>query len=535
MQASLLLLLLLLLLVATFFTPSVSLNETDNLSTIKSLCQTIPYPKSCFDSLKLSISININPSILSVLLQTLNTAISESTMLSSLLSHSSTGIIEHQKGSLQDCQELHQITLTYLKKSSSIIKSNSDKLSDVRSHLSAALTNKATCLEGLATASGPSKQVLVSSLISTYAHVTNSLSIISKPTAGAGKKGRKLSGELPKWLTPKDRRLLQSDNDYNNEYDPASVLTVAADGTGNFTTISDAIAFAPNYSDYRTMIIVRAGVYDEHVEIPSYKPNIVLLGEGSDVTIITGNRSVADGWTTFRSATVAASGQGFLARDLTIMNTAGPAKNQAVALRVNADLSAVYRCKIDGYQDTLYVHSFRQFYRECDIFGTVDFVLGNSAVIFQGCNLVAKKPLPGQYNVITAQSRDDPNEVTGISIQNCSVLASDDLSPNIQGGTKTYLGRPWSIYSTTVYIESYIDSLVDPLGWEMWSSGDQGLDTLYYGEYENFGPGSSTDHRVNWPGYHIMDYDDAFNFTVSEFIYGDEWLDSTSFPYDDGV
>ncbi|KAJ0983749.1 hypothetical protein J5N97_002105 [Dioscorea zingiberensis] len=531
--------LLLLLLFTTLFTPTLSSNSssllkaTDQLSAVRSLCQTTPYPNSCIDSLKLSISININPSILSFVLQTLNTAISESTKLSSLLFHSSSGITEHQKGSLQDCQELHQITISYLKKSASILQSNSKRLYDVRSHLSAALTNKATCLEGLASASGPSKPALISSLLSTYTHVSNSLSMVSKSSAGARKQGRRLSDKLPTWLTRRDRKLLQSDDDYYNEYDPSSVLTVALDGTGNFTTISDAIAFVPNNSDYRTVIIVRAGVYDEHIDIPSYKPNIVLLGDGSDVTVIRGNRSVGDGWTTFRSATVAVSGQGFLARDLTIMNTAGPAKNQAVALRVNADLVAVYHCSIDGYQDTLYVHSFRQFYRECDIYGTVDFVFGNAAVIFQGCNLVAKKPLPGQSNVITAQSRDDPNEVTGISIQNCSVLASDDLSAS-QGGTRTYLGRPWRIYSTTVYIESYIDSMVDPAGWERWS-GDQGLDTLYYGEYSNYGPSSATDNRVTWPGYHVMNYDDATNFTVSQFIYGDEWLDSTSFPYDDGV
>lgn len=204
-----------------------------------------------------------------------------------------------------------------------------------------------------------------------------------------------------------------------------------------------------------------------------------------------------------------------------------------MALRINADLAAVYHCIIDGYQDTLYVHSFRQFYRECDIYGTIDFIFGNAAVIFQGCNIVAKMPLPGQSNVITAQSRDDPDEDTGISIQNCSVVASDDLAySNVS--TKTYLGRPWRIHSRAVYIESYLDGLVDPAGWTEWS-GDEGLDTLYYGEYMNGGPGSGTEGRVSWPGYHVMDYDDASNFTVSEFIYGDEWLDSTSFPYDDGI
>ncbi|KAK3007050.1 hypothetical protein RJ639_017069 [Escallonia herrerae] len=274
------------------------------------------------------------------------------------------------------------------------------------------------------------------------------------------------------------------DNDYE--------ITVAADGTGNFTTITDAINFAPNNSvDRRIFIYVREGVYEENVEIPSYKPNIVLLGDGSDVTVITGNRSVVDGWTTFRSATVAVSAEGFLARDKTFENTAGASKHQAVALRINADLAAVYRCAINGYQDTLYVHSFRQFYRECDISGTIDYIFGNAAVVFQACNIMSRMPIAGQFTVIMAQSRDTPDEDTGISMQNCSILAKDDLYSN-SSIVKNYLGRPWRVYSRVVCLESYIEDFIDPKGWKEWV-GDQGLSTLYYGEYENTGPGAGTE------------------------------------------
>ena len=102
---------------------------------------------------------------------------------------------------------------------------------------------------------------------------------------------------------PVPTRILESSP--GSEYEPRQVLTVAADGTGNFTTITDAINFAPNNSyNERTIIYVKQGVYEENVEIPSYKPNIVLLGDGTDVTLITGNRSVVDGWTTFSSATL---------------------------------------------------------------------------------------------------------------------------------------------------------------------------------------------------------------------------------------
>ncbi|XP_059432158.1 probable pectinesterase/pectinesterase inhibitor 12 [Corylus avellana] len=500
-----------------------------HFSSIKSFCKTTPHPDVCFDSLKLSISINISPNIITYLLQTLQIAISESENLSNLFFNARhLSIIEKQRGTIQDCKELHQITLSYLQRSvSRISAANGRKLADARAYLSAALTNRNTCLEGLDSASGPLKPALVNSIIDTYKHVSNSLSILSRQGVRKGRTNRRLMG-FPTWMSRKDRRIFES------AYDPSQVLTVAADGTGNFTTITDAINFAPNnsYVD-RTIIYVKQGVYEENVEIPSYKPNVVLLGDGSSVTLITGDRNWVDGWTTFRSATLAVSGEGFLARDISIENRAGPNKHQAVALRVNADLAALYRCSINGYQDTLYVHSFRQFYRECDVSGTIDFIFGNAAVVFQGCNIVARMPMLGQFTVITAQSRDTVDEDTGISIQNCSIVATDDLYSN-SSRIKSYLGRPWRVYARTVYLESYVGDFIDPTGWTQWSDG-QGLDTLYYGEYDNYGPGSSTDGRVTWPGYHVMDYNDAYNFTVSEFITGDAWLGSTSFPYDQGI
>ncbi|KAK7411796.1 hypothetical protein VNO78_03237 [Psophocarpus tetragonolobus] len=532
---------LLFLLFAFFFSHTCAVNSSNasttlntNFSSLKSFCSSTPYPEVCFDSLKLSISININPNIINYLLQSLQVAISETTKLSNLfhnVGHSN--IIEKQRGAVQDCRELHQSTLTSLKRSlSGVRSSDSRNIVEARAYLSAALTNKNTCLEGLDSASGTMKPALVKSVINTYKHVSNSLSMLPKPEIGTTKdqKNQGLRGDS-KWLSRRENGIFQ-DSD-GEDYDPNEMLVVAADGTGNFSTITEAINFAPNNSMDRTMIYVKEGVYEENVEIPSYKTNIVMFGDGSDVTVITGNRSVGDGWTTFRSATLAVSGDGFVARDIAIENSAGPEKHQAVALRVNADLTAFYRCAIYGYQDTLYVHSFRQFYRECDIYGTIDFIFGNAAVILQESNIISRKPMLGQFTVITAQSRDSPDEDTGISFQNCSIIATLDLYSN-SSSFKSYLGRPWRVYSRTVYLESYIDNFIDPKGWTKWSN-EQGLDTLYYGEYDNYGPGSSTDKRVQWFGYHLMDYGDAYNFTVSEFINGNGWLDTTSIPYDDGI
>jgi pectinesterase len=180
------------------------------------------------------------------------------------------------------------------------------------------------------------------------------------------------------------------------------------------------------------------------------------------------------------------------------------------------------------------VHSLRQFYRECDIYGTIDYIFGNAAVVIQNCNLYARKPNPNQSNIYTAQGREDPNQNTGISIQNCKVTAASDLASNV-ASVKTYLGRPWKEYSRTVFMQSYLDSLIDPSGWLPWN-GTFALSTLYYGEYLNTGPGSSTANRVTWPGYRVItSANEANQFTVSSFIQGDQWISMTNVPFMTGL
>lgn len=229
-------------------------------------------------------------------------------------------------------------------------------------------------------------------------------------------------------------------------------------------------------------------------------------------------------------------GQGFVAVNITVRNTAGPSKRQAVALRSGADMSVFYSCSFEGYQDTLYTHSMRQFYRECDIYGTVDFIFGNAAVVLQNCNIYPRLPMIGQFNAITAQGRTDPNQNTGTSIQNATINAADDLMDALQNGTtvKTYLGRPWKQYSRTVYMQSFMDGSIDESGWREWE-GDFALNTLYYAEYDNRGPGSGTGNRVTWPGHHLINATDADNFTADGFLQADAWLHRTGVPFLTGL
>ncbi|KAF2291889.1 hypothetical protein GH714_036002 [Hevea brasiliensis] len=408
---------------------------------------------------------------------------------------------------------------------------------DVVTWLSAALTNQDTCTEGLASLNGPVKDQMSDKLKDLSELVSNCLAIFSA-TDGDDFSGipiqnrRRLmdaeiseenADDLPSWLGRKERKLLSL---------PVSAIQadiiVSQDGNGTCKTITEAIKKAPEYSNRRTIIYVRAG--REKLESGEKKWNLMFIGDGKGKTVISGRKSVFDNLTTFHTASLAATGAGFIARDMTFENWAGPARHQAVALRVGADHAVVYRCNIIGYQDTLYVHSNRQFFRECDIYGTVDFIFGNAAVVFQNCSIYARKPMDFQKNTITAQNRKDPNQNTGISIHACRLYATPDLE-GAKGNFSTYLGRPWKLYSRTVYMQTYMGDHIHPRGWLEWNA-TFALDTLYYGEYMNYGTGGSVGQRVKWPGYRVINSTvEASRFTVAEFIYGSSWLPSTGVAF----
>ncbi|KAK7314024.1 hypothetical protein VNO77_39232 [Canavalia gladiata] len=480
-------------------------------------------------------------------------------------SSSSSSLNNEEIGALEDCSSLNKLNVDYLEtvsqdlKSSDSYSSNTMLVENVETYLSAVATNHYTCYDGLVVA----KSNIANALAVPLNNVTQLYSVSLGLVTQALKKNLKKHKTRKHGLPTKDYRvrqplkklmkLLRTDYDCNKssnctrserileESEGNGILlkdfsVVSLDGTDNFTSIGEAIAAAPDNlkpEDGYFLIYVKKGYYEEYIIVPSKKKNILLIGDGINKTCITGNHSVVDGWTTFNSSTFAVSGERFIAVDVTFRNTAGPQKHQAVAVRNNADLSTFYRCSFEGYQDTLYVHSLRQFYRECDIYGTVDFIFGNAAVVFQSCNIYTRKPMPNQKNAVTAQGRTDPNQNTGISIQNCRIDAAPDLAAELSS-SKNYLGRPWKVYSRTVYMQSYIGELIQPAGWLEWN-GTQGLDTLFYGEFSNYGPGADTSQRVQWPGYSLLRETQAWNYTVFNLTSGNIWLPDTDIPYSEGL
>ncbi|KAI4313749.1 hypothetical protein L6164_026704 [Bauhinia variegata] len=440
---------------------------------------------------------------------------------------------KYAKLAWKDCLKLYEDTVNKLNRSMS-----SNNPIDRLTWLSASIANQQTCQIGFHDFNlsshlnhFPNMLTNFSKLISNSLAINNAMasassssSLMNKKQNGSGRRLLLSEDGFPEWLSASDRKLLQATRE-----GPKADIVVAQDGSGNYKTISEGIAAASKHGGRRVVVYVKAGVYKENVVVKKSVKNVMIVGDGIDATIVTGSKS-AQVTTTFRSATFGVSGDGFIARDITFENTAGPQKHQAVALRSGSDHSVFYRCSFKGYQDTLYVYSQRQFYRECDIHGTVDFIFGDAVAVLQSCNIYVRKPMSNQQNTVTAQGREDPNENTGIIIHNSRIIGSAGL-----GSTKTFLGRPWKKYSRTVVMKSSLDGSVNPAGWKEWS-GSFALSTLYYGEYMNSGPGADTSRRVRWPGFHVITSpSEAGKFTVGNFLVGDSWIPATGVPFDAGL
>ncbi|KAM0855108.1 hypothetical protein ACQ4PT_049987 [Festuca glaucescens] len=335
------------------------------------------------------------------------------------------------------------------------------------------------------------------------------------------------SSEVPSWVPHEDRKLLDEAEEERNGGLTPNVM-VAKDGTGDFKNISAALDALPQNYSGRYVIYIKEGVYDETVNVTNGMSNITMYGDGAKKSIITGSKSVADGVRMWRTASLAVDGDRFMAVKLGIQNTAGDEKQQALALRVKGDRAIFFNCRIDGHQDTLFAQAYRQYYRSCIISGTVDFVFGDAAAVFQRCVMLVRDPLPGKPGVVTAHGRRDRQQTTGFILHRTRIVADDSLASK-SSTVKTFLGRPWKEYSRVIVIESVIDGFVHQQGYMPWE-GKNNLGTAFYGEFGNVGNGANITAREEMKGFHVLNKEKAKQFTVERFLNGGEWIPETGTP-----
>jgi pectinesterase len=264
-------------------------------------------------------------------------------------------------------------------------------------------------------------------------------------------------------------------------------LTVAADGSGEYRTIQDAVMAVRDFMQVSAVIFIKNGTYKEKLLIPSQKTNITLLGESKEGVVITyGDYSGdADKHSTYTSSTVRVQGNDFTAENITFENSAGRV-GQAVALHVEGDRATFRNCRMLGNQDTLYlaIENSRQYYQNCYIEGTTDFIFGSSTAVFEGCTIHSKT-----NSYITAASTW-PRQPFGLVFLNCQLTAAPEA-------TKVYLGRPWRPNARTVFLHTEMGAHIRSEGWENWGKVSNEA-TAYYAEFGSTGPGASAKDRVKW-------------------------------------
>lgn len=307
---------------------------------------------------------------------------------------------------------------------------------------------------------------------------------------------------------------IQASGQYKTE------MTVAQDGSGDFKTIQQAVNATRDLGERQVLIHIKNGIYHEKISVPSWKTRISLIGESRDKTVITNSDysgksldGTNDKFSTHNSYTLLVEGNDFVAENLSIENNAGRV-GQAVALHVEGDRCVIRNCRILGNQDTLYAtrEGSRQFYQDCEITGTTDFIFGSATAVFFHCTI---KSLANSF--ITAAATT-PRQAYGFVFIDCQ-LTADSLVK------KVYLGRPWRPYARTVYLNCNMGDHILPGGWDPWKGDLMFPDkekTAYYAEYNCFGKGALSNNRVTWSKQ--LSPEEAKHYTTRHILAGnDQW------------
>jgi pectinesterase len=287
-------------------------------------------------------------------------------------------------------------------------------------------------------------------------------------------------------------------------------IVVAADGSGAFKTVGDALKSIPDGSTTPTRINIKAGSYKEKLTI-SGRSHLCLVGENAKTTILTYDDNNASAGGTAKSASTTITADDFSAARLTFANSKPEGSGQAVALLSEGERQQYLDCRFLGYQDTLYPQYGTQYYRNCYVEGTVDFIFGGASAVFDNCEVVKV----GSGSAITAPST--PKEVPfGLVFLGGKMTA--------KGGGSTALGRPWRADGMSAFIKVELGSHISKEGYVSMSGGGAVNDPkkARFGEYQNTGPGANPSARA---GYQLSDSEVA-KYTIPTILGG--WVPSYS-------
>lgn len=287
-------------------------------------------------------------------------------------------------------------------------------------------------------------------------------------------------------------------------------ITVVQDGSGDYRTVQEAFNAVPYNNKKPVTIIVGEGIYKEKLLLDSTKNFVTLIGANKFTTILTyddhtGKISpIGDSINTRTSWSFKILADNFTASNITFQNDAGFSAGQAVAVESDGDKAMFNNCRFIGNQDVLFTNNekSRQYYQQCYIEGTTDFIFGSATVWFEQCHIHSKK-----NSHVTAAST--PQEKKWGYVFNDCVLTGDTSLHNAS------LGRPWRPHAAVVYIHCFIGEHIRAEGWSNWNNTDS-YKTARYAEYKNYGPSADPAKRVNW-SRQLTD-EEAKEYNVRKFL-----------------
>ena len=259
-------------------------------------------------------------------------------------------------------------------------------------------------------------------------------------------------------------------------------IVVAADGSGDFKTVQQAVDHVPDNNNQPVVIRIKRGVYQEQVRVT--KRYLTFRGEDPANTVLTHRLSAQQAGNTRLAFSTLINADDFHAENLTFENSFGVG-SQAVALFVDADRASFKNCRFLGWQDTLFVNGSRHYFKDCYIEGHVDFIFGTASAVFENCTIHSK----GQ-GYVTAHYRTSNEEDTGFVFVRCRLTGSNT-------GSGVYLGRPWRPYARVVFIDCWLGDHIRAEGWDNWRDPAREK-TAWFAEYKSKGPGANPSACVAW-------------------------------------
>jgi len=300
----------------------------------------------------------------------------------------------------------------------------------------------------------------------------------------------------------------------------AATVTVAADGSGSYTTIQAALAATSS----GTVINIKPGTYRGQVSIPSSKSDITLQGTTGTSTdvVITGNTPASTAGTA-GSATVLNLAKNTTVKGLTIANTYAAHDSQALALYAGGDRQVYRNVRLLGYQDTFLSWGgtgsaqVRQYVYKSYIEGAVDFIYGNGALVVDSTTIRSLDRASTNNGYITAAATNASNPY-GILITR-STLLSSAAAQTVALGRCWHAGGAADAIGQVLVRESTLGAHIRQAGaWQ--DMGGFSWKTCRFSEYGNSGAGASTG-TADRPQ---MSAATAANYTAPKYLAGsDGW------------